>query len=225
MDTANDLLDKVKAACNFPSDNVLAQKIGLTRAMVSSWRHGRHPIPDERIAQMCALAKLDGPTWIAMLHAERAQTATERALWRLMLDRLSAAAAVVALVALSMPGLANAKTAQIQAVSAADNGGMYIMFNSLLPDPCFACHGPGPILTPSLIVTDRWRSTVLLAVLSPARRRRPTSAGMAANHEDFQVTGQAGFASAPRSCSRRDYVPAWQDSLRRFGAEARGHRP
>ncbi|HEL5027867.1 TPA: hypothetical protein UOA81_003088 [Stenotrophomonas maltophilia] len=117
MDTANDLLDKVKAACNFPSDNVLAQKIGLTRAMVSSWRHGRHPIPDERIAQMCALAKLDGPTWIAMLHAERAQTATERALWRLMLDRLSAAAAVVALVALSLPSLGNAKTAQNQAVS------------------------------------------------------------------------------------------------------------
>lgn len=117
MDTANDLLDKVKAACNFPSDNVLAQKIGLTRAMVSSWRHGRHPIPDERIAQMCALAKLDGPTWIAMLHAERAQTATERALWRLMLDRLSAAAAVVALVALSLPSVGNAKTAQNQAVS------------------------------------------------------------------------------------------------------------
>lgn len=117
MDTANDLLDKVKAACNFPSDNVLAQKIGLTRAMVSSWRHGRHPIPDERIAQMCALAKLDGPTWIAMLHAERAQTATERALWRLMLDRLSAAAAVVALVALSLPSLGNAKTAQNKAVS------------------------------------------------------------------------------------------------------------
>ncbi|HDS1227058.1 TPA: hypothetical protein QEF71_001191 [Stenotrophomonas maltophilia] len=117
MDTANDLLDKVKAACNFPSDNVLAQKIGLTRAMVSSWRHGRHPIPDERIAQMCALAKLDGPTWIAMLHAERAQTATERALWRLMLDRLSAAAAVVALVALSLPSLGSAKTAQNKAVS------------------------------------------------------------------------------------------------------------
>ncbi|HHA2885465.1 TPA: DUF3693 domain-containing protein, partial [Stenotrophomonas maltophilia] len=115
MDTANDLLDKVKAACNFPSDNVLAQKIGLTRAMVSSWRHGRHPIPDERIAQMCALAKLDGPTWIAMLHAERAQTATERALWRLMLDRLSAAAAVVALVALSLPSIGNAKTGQNQA--------------------------------------------------------------------------------------------------------------
>lgn len=117
MDTANDLLDKVRAACNLPSDNALAQKIGLTRAMVSSWRHGRHPIPDERIAQMCALAKLDGPTWIAMLHAERAQTATERALWRLMLDRLSAAAAVVALVALSLPSIGNAKTAQNQAVS------------------------------------------------------------------------------------------------------------
>lgn len=149
MDAANDLLDKVRTACNLPSDNALAQKIGLTRAMVSSWRHGRHPIPDERIAQMCALAKLDGPTWIAMLHAERAQTATERALWRLMLDRLSAAAAVVALVALSMPGLANAKTAQIQAVSGADNGGMYIMFITPLPDPGFTSHAPDPLQAPA----------------------------------------------------------------------------
>ncbi|AIL06669.1 hypothetical protein BWP19_06515 [Stenotrophomonas maltophilia] len=137
MDTANDLLDKVKAACNFPSDNVLAQKIGLTRAMVSSWRHGRHPIPDERIAQMCALAKLDGPTWIAMLHAERAQTATERALWRLMLDRLSAAAAVVALVALSLPSIGNAKTAQNQAVSEGllTHSVYYVTKRSAQPNP------------------------------------------------------------------------------------------
>ncbi|MGR0018259.1 DUF3693 domain-containing protein [Stenotrophomonas maltophilia] len=137
MDTANDLLDKVKAACNFPSDNVLAQKIGLTRAMVSSWRHGRHPIPDERIAQMCALAKLDGPTWIAMLHAERAQTATERALWRLMLDRLSAAAAVVALVALSLPSIGNAKTAKNQAVSEGllTHSVYYVTKRSAQPNP------------------------------------------------------------------------------------------
>ncbi|MGS1281268.1 DUF3693 domain-containing protein [Stenotrophomonas maltophilia] len=133
MSSVNDLLDKVREAGNFPSDNALAQRLGLTRAVVSTWRSGRNPIPDERIAQLCALGKLDGPLWIALIHAERAQSATERALWRLMLDRMSAAAAVVALVALSMPGLANAKTAQIQAVSAADNGGMYIMLQRDLP--------------------------------------------------------------------------------------------
>lgn len=188
MDTANDLLDKVKAACNFPSDNVLAQKIGLTRAMVSSWRHGRHPIPDERIAQMCALAKLDGPTWIAMLHAERAQTATERALWRLMLDRLSAAAAVVALVALSMPGLANAKTAQIQAVSGVEGGSMYIMLPRGLP-----------IRTPAI--------PVLAACCSPSSNRpnaRRTwlhganfSPGMQARRCRLDAPLKDGFGDAP----------------------------
>ncbi|EMT5434809.1 hypothetical protein WMR10_000319 [Stenotrophomonas maltophilia] len=130
MDAANQLLDQARIGANLPSDNALAQRMGVTRAVVSNWRQARNPIPDERIAQICAMAKLDGPLWIAMIHAERAQTQTERALWRLMLDRISAAAAVVALVALSMPGLANAKTAQIQAVSAADNGGMYIMLHT-----------------------------------------------------------------------------------------------
>lgn len=142
MDAVNQLLDQARIGANLPSDNALAQRMGVTRAVVSNWRQARNPIPDERIAQICAMAKLDGPLWIAMIHAERAQTQTERALWRLMLDRISAAAAVVALVALSMPGLANAKTAQIQAVSGSENGGMYIMFKllrgwlaRLLPSP------------------------------------------------------------------------------------------
>ncbi|WP_414486863.1 DUF3693 domain-containing protein [Stenotrophomonas maltophilia] len=118
MDAVNQLLDQARIGANLPSDNALAQRMGVTRAVVSNWRQARNPIPDERIAQICAIAKLDGPLWIAMIHAERAQTQTERALWRLMLDRISAAAAVVALVALSLPSPGNAKTAQNQAVSA-----------------------------------------------------------------------------------------------------------
>lgn len=117
MSSVNDLLDKVRDGGNFPSDNALAQRMGLTRAVVSTWRSGRNPIPDERIAQLCALGKLDGPLWIAMIHAERAQSATERALWRLMLDRMSTAAAVAALVALSLPSISNAKTLQNHNVS------------------------------------------------------------------------------------------------------------
>ncbi|MBH1816777.1 hypothetical protein I5W15_00260 [Stenotrophomonas maltophilia] len=117
MTAVNELLDNVKIRLNLASDMALAERLTVTRSLVSRWRKGDTPLADERIAQICALAKLDGPTWIAMIHAERATSATERALWRLMLDRMSAAAAVVALVALSMPGLANAKTAKIQAVS------------------------------------------------------------------------------------------------------------
>ncbi|AED02391.1 unnamed protein product [Stenotrophomonas phage phiSHP2] len=131
MTAVGELLDAARERTGIPSDNALAARLGIQRQLLSKARAGEKPLSDERIAQICALAKLDGPTWIAMIHAERATTATERALWRLMLDRMGAAAAVVALVALSMPGLANAKTAQIQAVSGAENGGMYIMFKLL----------------------------------------------------------------------------------------------
>ncbi|QHE21187.1 hypothetical protein GS396_09915 [Stenotrophomonas maltophilia] len=117
MTAVNELLDNVKIRLNLASDMALAERLTVTRSLVSRWRKGDTPLADERIAQICALAKLDGPTWIAMIHAERATSATERALWRLMLDRMSAAAAVVALVALSLPSLGNAKTAQNQAVS------------------------------------------------------------------------------------------------------------
>lgn len=117
MELENKLLDTVREKCGIPSDNALSKKLGVTRALVSGWRLDRYAIPDERIAEMCAMADLDGPWWIAEIHAAKAQSRVERKLWRAMADRLSAAAAVVALVALSMPGLANAKTAQNQAVS------------------------------------------------------------------------------------------------------------
>lgn len=117
MTAVQEMLDAAKKGAGVPSDNVLSQKLGITRAVISAWRNGLYPVPDERIAQICELAKLDGPMWTARIHAERATSPAERKMWRLALDRLSAVAAVAALVAVSMPGLANAKTAKIQAVS------------------------------------------------------------------------------------------------------------
>lgn len=96
MQDINNLLDKVRESCSIPSDNALSKKIGVTRALVSGWRMGRYSIPDERIAQLCAMAKLDGPEWLARIHAERAQSPAERALWSKMLARLAAAAIVLA---------------------------------------------------------------------------------------------------------------------------------
>jgi len=114
MTATADLLDKVKERCSIPSDNALSQKLGVTRAVVSTWRSGGTPLSDERIAQLCAMAKMEGATWLAMIHAERATSATERALWRLILDRVSAAAAVVALVCVTLPGGAKAETLAAQ---------------------------------------------------------------------------------------------------------------
>ncbi|PPT86411.1 hypothetical protein XarzCFBP7410_04295 [Xanthomonas arboricola pv. zantedeschiae] len=102
MPSVNELLDKGRERSNLPSDNALAQRIGVTRAVISSWRAGRNPMPDERIAQICALAKLDGGEWMARIHGERAASPAEKALWRSVLDRLSAAAAVVALLFLAV---------------------------------------------------------------------------------------------------------------------------
>lgn len=115
-----DLLDQVRERCNFNSDNELATAIGLKRQTVHQWRHSLAPVADERIAQLCALAKADGPTWLAMIHAERAQSATERALWKLMLDRLSAVAAVIALLCVSVPGVAKANLLENQGLARSD---------------------------------------------------------------------------------------------------------
>ncbi|WP_274510099.1 DUF3693 domain-containing protein [Xanthomonas campestris] len=102
MSATNELLDTVKERCSFPSDMAIAEKLGINRQMLWKARHEDKPLSDERIAQLCAMAKLDGGAWLARIHEERAETAAERALWRSVLDRLSAAAAVAALVVLAV---------------------------------------------------------------------------------------------------------------------------
>ncbi|QKD99544.1 DUF3693 domain-containing protein [Xylella taiwanensis] len=68
--------------------------MGVTRQVLWQARNERGQLSDERIAQLCAMAKLDGPAWIAKIHAERAESPTERAMWKVMLERLSTAAAL-----------------------------------------------------------------------------------------------------------------------------------
>ncbi|PPV05114.1 hypothetical protein XBLMG947_3796 [Xanthomonas bromi] len=102
MSATDELLDKVKESCSLPSDMALAEKLGVNRQMIWKARHEDKPLSDERIAQLCAMGKLDGGSWMARIHAERAASPAEKALWRSVLDRLSAAAAVVALLVLAV---------------------------------------------------------------------------------------------------------------------------
>lgn len=123
MNNENTLIDKVKDICKVPSDNALAIILGVQRQAISKIRRAEMQLSDERIAQLCAMAKLDGPEWLARIHAERAQSPAERALWSKMLLRLAAAAIFVAPLS---AGAAD-KSLQNQVVASEKAPGMYIM--------------------------------------------------------------------------------------------------
>lgn len=121
MTAIADLLDQVRSACKLNSDNELANAIGLKRQTIHQWRHSLAPVSDERIAQLCAMAKLDGPEWLARIHAERAQSPAERALWTKMLTRLAAAAIFIA----PLSAFGNEKTPEIKGFSGDSAASVY----------------------------------------------------------------------------------------------------
>jgi len=123
MNAANKLLDKVREVCSIPSDNALAKRLDVTRGLVSGWRNDRYPIPDSTVAELCELAKLDAPMWLAEIHAERAISKAEKAMWSRMLTRLAAAA----IFAAPLTSGAAEKTAQNQSFTPENPPGMYIM--------------------------------------------------------------------------------------------------
>ncbi len=144
MNAIADLLDQARAGGNFNSDMGLATRLGVSRQTLHAWRKGTAPIPDERIAQISELGKLDGAVWMAKIHAERATSPVERRVWRSVLDRLSAAAAVLVLVVVAAPGVARANPLPVQWFSGGHGDGMYIMFAASGPDWHGACLDPWP---------------------------------------------------------------------------------
>lgn len=132
MNAIADLLDQARAGGNFNSDMGLATRLGVSRQTLHAWRKGTAPIPDERIAQISELGKLDGAVWMAKIHAERATSPVERRVWRSVLDRLSAAAAVLMLVVVAAPGVARAKSFEIKGMEA---GSAAVCILCFTPDP------------------------------------------------------------------------------------------
>jgi transcriptional regulator with XRE-family HTH domain len=123
MNAINELLDNAKDRLNLGSDLALAERLAVTRSLVSRWRKGDTPLADDRIAQLCALAKADGPEWMARIHAEKAQSPAERALWSKMLTRLAAAAILLAPLS---AGAAD-KSLENQVIKSEKTPVMYIM--------------------------------------------------------------------------------------------------
>lgn len=152
MNALAELLDAVRERSGLPSDMALATKLGIQRQTLHQARKGVAGLSDERIAQLCELGKLDGAVWLAKIHAERATSPVERKVWRSVLDRLSAAAAVLMLVVVAAPSVARANPVQIQGLSSSEGGSMYIMFSSLDASSCHrhpSTSAPHPPVQPS----------------------------------------------------------------------------
>ncbi|HEL5042558.1 TPA: DUF3693 domain-containing protein [Stenotrophomonas maltophilia] len=136
------LLDKAREKCERPSDRALAEKMRVTASAVSKWRKGG-VITEMHATALAAIAGLDGEIVVRVME-EQAETPAQRRVWRSVLDRLSAAAAVLMLVVVAAPSVARANPVQIQGLSDSGDGSMYIMFAGCGPDWHRACLGPWP---------------------------------------------------------------------------------
>ncbi|HDS1661888.1 TPA: hypothetical protein QEL40_000571 [Stenotrophomonas maltophilia] len=110
------LLDKAREKCERPSDRALAEKLRVTASAVSKWRKGG-VITEMHATALAAIAGLDGEIVVRVME-EQAETPAQRRVWRSVLDRLSAAAAVLVLVVVAMPGVARAKSFEIKGMEA-----------------------------------------------------------------------------------------------------------
>ncbi|RWA36487.1 DUF3693 domain-containing protein, partial [Xylella fastidiosa] len=124
MNNENILIDKIKEICCIPSDSALAVKLGIKRQAISQVRREEMHLSDERIAELCDMANLDGPTWIAKIHEERAESPKEQAIWKIMLERLTATAATVLVgVGVSLPNASHASMANREALEGVNQAG------------------------------------------------------------------------------------------------------
>ncbi|WP_329750608.1 DUF3693 domain-containing protein [Stenotrophomonas maltophilia] len=117
MDTLNKLLDSARKMCSRDSDAAVAERLKVSRTTLMQWRTGDRRITDEHLMEVIELAKED-PALAVLVRQEMAKTKAEKKAWGALWDRLSAAAAVLALVMVATPGVARAKAIDSQGFSA-----------------------------------------------------------------------------------------------------------
>ena len=65
----------------------LATQMGVSSSVLSQWRQGNKPIPDDRIQQLARIAKVDPGEWLVLIHMEAAPGELGRE-WRKLAIRL-----------------------------------------------------------------------------------------------------------------------------------------
>lgn len=75
-----DLLDRLKAAYQLPSDYALAKKLGVTRAAVSRYRNNVGSFDDKLAFEVAYLLELNPSIVVASMHMERAKRQNDKSL-------------------------------------------------------------------------------------------------------------------------------------------------
>lgn len=65
----------------------LASQMGVSSSVLSQWRQGNKPIPDDRIQQLARIAKVDAGEWMVLIRMEAAPGDLGRE-WRKLAIRL-----------------------------------------------------------------------------------------------------------------------------------------
>lgn len=117
MITLNKILDSARKSCSRDSDAAVAEALKVSRQTVMQWRSGARRITDEHLMAAIELGRLD-PALAVLVRQEMAETKAEKKAWSTLWDRLSAAAAVLVLVVIAMPGVARAKSFEIKGMEA-----------------------------------------------------------------------------------------------------------
>ena len=120
------LLDKAQEKCSRPSDRAIAERMKVTASAVSKWRKGGI-ITEPHATALAALAGLDGEIVVRVME-EQAVTPAQKRVWQSVLNRLSAAAAAIALVVL-LPARSVGKANEISGLQKADSHSLYIMLS------------------------------------------------------------------------------------------------
>lgn len=98
----------------------LASQMGVSSSVLSQWRQGNKPIPDDRIQQLAKIAKVDPGEWLVLINMEAAPGELGRE-WRKLAIRLGVP--LVALCVAVLPFFLDESSAYTLASSPA----MYIM--------------------------------------------------------------------------------------------------
>lgn len=117
MHTIPDLLNLARAQSQIPSDNKLADAMGVARAQISQWRHGRHVPRDEQAAVLARLAQLPDDYVLLCIYAATTEHEDVRKVIRQIAGKIKrTAAALIAAIAvflgLSTPSPSRASTDQ-----------------------------------------------------------------------------------------------------------------
>lgn len=104
MKTTCEFLDDIKANNNGASDYAIAKMLGVTRSCVSFYRTGRSCFDDSTSIKVANLLNIDPSIVVSAVHAERAKSVQEKAVWKGIYERLGGMAAAILLgLALAAP--------------------------------------------------------------------------------------------------------------------------